>query len=696
MASSNPAPITCEEEHAFCGVCYEPYDDNTHKAKFLQCYHTFCSECLTTLATISRDNRIECPTCRTQTWFPEQGVGGLQTNFYLKNSEIKNSAHTEELSEKYENVTQIYICDEHCKQTSFFCKTCNKAICSDCLKMDHKSEDGHKIGSIGKAVSEKRHTLQDQLNQSHITMTRLQSAIQQIDGELQKLDASKASSINDLHSFIQSLQQRLDQCKERATNDILQHHKTEQNELLGKKRQFEESINMLLSDVTHSQEITKTGGIHELNFHVQKLKEVNENTKSDFKLFHQIRSCFASDLISGSTLNNNLCDSGDMCLQSNFPTSIHWTCNEATAGLKAAITVELLNDTGNKVPFVASFLTVKIFDPCDKELPVALSTTSPDCTLTFIPQRSGMHKISILYLRKILTCTNNCISVNSNNPILKFGKKGNGNGSFNTPRSIRIDKNNCLYVTDPGNRLIQKFTADGEFLHQFAVNINGDKYCAFDMAVDEVKGNIICPEVYSGVVRYSSGNKVLVFDVEGELQHEDTNNIMYIGRHIAMNNRGDMIISDFKANSISIQDKQGKLISEIKKPEISLNGPTFMCIQEDNSIILSDTGNRCIKILNSEGNFLYQIGSYGKKAGQMLHPSGVATDGENILVVDGGLFNGCIQVFKLDGTFVSIIESKDDSLKEPRGLAVTKDGHIYVVDQKNHCIKKYKYMDMPK
>ena len=693
MAYSNTAPISSEEEHGFCVVCFEPYDDDSHKAKFLQCHHTFCSECLTDLASGSRGKQVACPACRLETRLPEQGVDGLQTNYYLKKSEIKSTEPTEEVSKKDENVAPIYICDEHYLQNSFFCKTCSKAICSDCISIDHMSTNGHIVTGIGTAVNETRHTLQDQVNQSHITMTQLQGAIQQIEGELQKLDASKASTINDFHKFIQSLQQQLDECKEKVTNDISQQHQTEQNELLGKKIKFQETVKLLISDSTQSQEIVETGGINELKSCMEKLKEINENTRSDFKLFYQIRSCFASDVISGGILNNNLCDTGERCLQSNFPTSVHWTTNDATAGLGSVIVVELLNDAGNEVPFAASFLTIKITDPRDKELPAALSTTHPDCTVTFTPQRSGKHKVSIWYLGKELI-HKECIIVKSNDPVLKFGKKGRGNGSLNLPGSIRIDNNNSLYVTDQGNSLIQQFTSDGKFLRQFPVNVNGVKYCALDMAVDDDNGRILCPDVYSGVFNYYKGNKVLVFDEEGSLKHKDTNNNnMYVGNYITINNRGDIIISDYDTNSIYIHDKQGNLISEIKKPQVLLDHPSFLCTQKDNSIILSDTGNHCIKILNPEGKYMYQVGSYGKKPGQLAHPLGVATDGQNILVADSD--NHRIQVFKLDGTFVSMIESHSDPLNQPRGLAVTRDGHVYVVDSNQHCIKKYKYMDIP-
>lgn len=53
---------------------------------------------------------------------------------------------------------------------------------------------------------------------------------------------------------------------------------------------------------------------------------------------------------------------------------------------------------------------------------------------------------------------------------------------------------------------------------------------------------------------------------------------------------------------------------------------------------------------------------------------------------------GLLQVYTYDGKFVSCIESCGNKLNDPRGLAVSSDGHVFVADQKNHCIKKFKYM----
>ena len=121
--------------------------------------------------------------------------------------------------------------------------------------------------------------------------------------------------------------------------------------------------------------------------------------------------------------------------------------------------------------------------------------------------------------------------------------------------------------------------------------------------------------------------------------------------------------------------------------------PTFITVGDDDSIIVSDRDNNCVVIFNSDGSVRDKFGSTGTGKGQLKRPYGVATDGEYILVANNE--NNRIQVFKYNGQFVSMIESKDDPLKGPRGLLVTQDGYVYVVDSGNSCVKKYKYRHVP-
>jgi len=51
--------------------------------------------------------------------------------------------------------------------------------------------------------------------------------------------------------------------------------------------------------------------------------------------------------------------------------------------------------------------------------------------------------------------------------LLTWGTRGTGNGQFNTPHSITIDKNRRVYVSDRANNRIQVFDENGKYLDQF-------------------------------------------------------------------------------------------------------------------------------------------------------------------------------------------------------------------------------------
>ncbi|TLX90970.1 MAG: hypothetical protein E6K94_05125 [Thaumarchaeota archaeon] len=46
------------------------------------------------------------------------------------------------------------------------------------------------------------------------------------------------------------------------------------------------------------------------------------------------------------------------------------------------------------------------------------------------------------------------------NFILKWGSKGTGDGEFNGPAGLSIDRNDKIYVTDKNNNRIQVFAAN--------------------------------------------------------------------------------------------------------------------------------------------------------------------------------------------------------------------------------------------
>ena len=665
-----------------CGICAEPYDDNTHQAKFLTCFHTFCFDCLTKLLNRGLYNTsiIHCPNCRSITRLPQNGVNGLQTNFYI--------ASFQEISRNIEparNVANIKGCHGHKMQPlSYFCLTCGVSACSKCTAEEHTADNGHSVIS----VSQSETSYLQELNVSQKSLNQNKRKLKLIESEIALLTAAKKSALEEMDTFIKHAHEQLEQRRNVLKGQILDQFNAQQNALTDKKNQIKEAITLINKTSAQAKNITKTGEINKLKPFCECLKEVNEKTLK-FSNLDLGENYFSFDATRGlDKFNECLCTLGQIYCKGSLPTRMRFKGPDSIAGQKSVLTVEVFNHSGNIQPISSDSFSVQITDSMATVVHNVFSTTEPDCTVTFTPQTGGLHEISGTFLGQKLICEPTHISVYSDNPVMKLGKEGSGSGNFKFPWSIAIDNNDFLYVADRSNRLIQKFSANGDFLSQFSVN-GHDKDCTtLDLALDQNNGSIYCTDVVLKDDKYYPGNKLLVFDLEGQLQDVSPFNDMTNPLFIVTNSCGDMIISDIGKHCLFKVNKERDILCRMG----DFKYPCFIAITDDDTIIASDKMSDCIFLFNPDGTFKHKFGSSGNGEGQLKEPWGVATDGENILVADGT--NNRIQVFKLDGTFVSMIESKDDPLNDPRGLAVTKDGYVNVADCSNHCIKKYKYRNV--
>ncbi|XP_072111593.1 RING finger protein 228 [Mobula birostris] len=80
-ASLPAADATTLYEEYECKICYNYFDLDRRAPKILECLHTFCEECLTTLhVREDRPWRIACPICRHKTAVPDYRIHNLPNN----------------------------------------------------------------------------------------------------------------------------------------------------------------------------------------------------------------------------------------------------------------------------------------------------------------------------------------------------------------------------------------------------------------------------------------------------------------------------------------------------------------------------------------------------------------------------------------------------------------------------------------
>ena len=94
-------------EQLMCAICLE----RLTSPLFLQCLHTFCSQCLHRIVNNDPTPIITCPTCRAETQLPEKGVDYLMPNFFVTQMLDLVQQKSEELKKEIRENKKCTACD---------------------------------------------------------------------------------------------------------------------------------------------------------------------------------------------------------------------------------------------------------------------------------------------------------------------------------------------------------------------------------------------------------------------------------------------------------------------------------------------------------------------------------------------------------------------------------------------------------
>ncbi len=118
--------------------------------------------------------------------------------------------------------------------------------------------------------------------------------------------------------------------------------------------------------------------------------------------------------------------------------------------------------------------------------------------------------------------------------------------------------------------------------------------------------------------------------------------------------------------------------------------PTAIAADNQGRVLVVDRGNVRVQVFDGpSGRYLGTFGSAGKGPGQFLLPRHVAVSPDRIYVV--AQLNHRVNVYDTSGNPVAAIGTATGSgaLDVPRGVAVDRDGNVYVSDSALRAIKKY-------
>ncbi|MES2201155.1 MAG: NHL repeat-containing protein [candidate division FCPU426 bacterium] len=141
---------------------------------------------------------------------------------------------------------------------------------------------------------------------------------------------------------------------------------------------------------------------------------------------------------------------------------------------------------------------------------------------------------------------------------------------------------------------------------------------------------------------------------------------------------------------------QAELLARIGSQGLApgqIDGPRGIASDLQGNVYVTDLGNARINKYAPDGKFLQVFGKRGddsgkNKPGEFREPSGVAVDKDGFVYV-ADAWNGRIQKFDPKGTFVAEFGGATYAFYSPRNVALDASGRFYVADTGNSSIKAF-------
>ncbi|XP_071144240.1 tripartite motif-containing protein 2-like [Mytilus edulis] len=687
-----------------CNICL----DTLLSPRALPCLHSFCEECLKKhIHTVKVSEgtskvKIPCPTCRTQTLIPKDGVRGFPKDFRINQlndilsateQEQKTQKFTCELCEmialatKYCSECKKYFCNtcsvKHCmskvlnshilsdvfnrdenigvcekhknEPIKFFCQSCDFGICLHCVLGDHEQ---HLISSLDDVNVDQREELTICLKHVENQISFLKDQIFNITS----LEGNQRSSyVNEICSH-RTKQLRLNKTQ-------LCHPQTKQHQSLQKEKdrchmylqQFETIQNNL-------QNIIRNGNSQFLNnSHSQILHEIlNINvTIETIMPGHDFKAVTHNNGRHGHFQDSKL-EVSYSSKHNYFPPKVH--IPGANNSLQSSF---VRGNNSLQSPFVrghnssyicrvkpkyqSSFADQNPLNRCINRLSALSLPRQPYDPAKY--QNEKTKKVKFLF---------------------KIGGYGQTPGCLNLPFGISFLKNDILVVAENGSGRIQKFDSFGKSLECIQLKTG------YPRCITTGRDN----EIY---ITDESNKCVKLISKDKETIITRSIDSLHFPYGIVALDNGTLAVSDMIYERLSIIKPSGEIVSQFGcygNNNSSLNNPSYLETDGEN-IFVSDSGHHQIKMFNKHGKFLQKLGDFGSNIGEMKYPKGIAiTRKGEIIVADAG--NNRVVMFSKTGDTVTTLLDINDIIDRPIDVACTPSGLMAVAITDRHEVYVYK------
>ena len=266
----------------------------------------------------------------------------------------------------------------------------------------------------------------------------------------------------------------------------------------------------------------------------------------------------------------------------------------------------------------------------------------------------------------------------ANRLVSSFGGPGSGDGELLEPRGVAVDAAGRIFVADTGNRRVQLFDADGQWLATLGADADLQQPC--DLAVDSRGTVYVADALADAVVRFTPDGRVLSRFTPG----------FYRPRGVAIGPGDVLYVADTGRSRIVALSAEGQVLAEfVGAGAETFDQPTDVAVDAQGTIYVVDTYH--LRVV--------RMGSGGEYEGEWVIPEADTLDGPHVAISAAGVIyvtdpqGGRVVAYDADGRVLGQMETGQGS--RPIGVAVGPAGQMLVADAGLHGVHVFQAEGLP-
>ena len=622
------------KEHVTCSICLDTFTD----PKTITCLHTFCCECLKKHALISqRNGKFRCPECQAEVDLPEANCfDKLPTSFH-------HNSLLSVLAIRQSGKGNDIICGV-CKKKSAeisYCFECTKFMCSDCVNAHQlftNLTEGHKVTPVKQfqpqdyeALIKRQSFCSQQYHEREVTRffcLKCQICVCQICIATDH----KAHDVEPLEKVADGEKANI-----LTRTEVL---KTKTKVFGDTIREYEQTVLELETNLTNAKrEVSKAAE--------QMIAKIREEERRIITALENTRASRADKLDSAKAQVQSLLKQINQAIE--FAENLIQRSSSSDVMQSKNYLEQRFNHLENTpIPELPVNSFLKFYQTKEeKNLTLGyIATSEPVVGLTKDFQ-AGVESEFEVY-----------------------------------PQILGEEVFEVKVIVEPADKIRSLTTCerqDGDYTVRFTPKVPG----IFNIII-KVNGKEFAGSPYTVQVKQRLIQVVGEIQIEGETLKTPTG--------IAVNSKGQIVVSDHESHCILITDKEGNCVRKVGcygNNAGQLNCPSDITYLNDDNILVVDQLNHRIQQFNVQtGNSVKSFGKKGTKDGEFHNPVGVYVDEEGRVIV-ADYNNNRMQVLSQDGQpLFQFGDSGPEKLNKPWSCNYHERKFI-VSDCGNHCLKVF-------